>query len=526
MGKSLESASTAVHWGPEANQKWKTALPGWGVSCPIVVGDRIYVTCYSGYGLNRESPGEQKNLKRHLVCVSRANGKVVWSKVVDPVLPEDPYSGIGVVAHGYASHTPVSDGTHVFVFLGKTGAMAFDRDGKKLWQTPLGTESDPKRWGSASSPILYKNTMIVPATAESESLVALNKKTGKIVWKQEALGFANSWSTPILVKVDDKRTDLVIGASAEIWGLNPDTGKMRWYCEGIKNEGFYTSVIHHQGVLYAVEGRNGGSIALRTGGKGNITESHVLWTGRETNRFGTPLIHDGRLYFVSNGIATSLNAKTGERESRVRLTGGIGGSGGRMAGDYASPVFADGKIYFVRQSGDMFVLKPGENMEQLAVNRVTLDNEIFSATPAVAGGDLFFRSNKHLYCVSNMGQTPKPLPEDRVAAAADDGGGGERGGRGGRGGRGRGGRGFDPEQLFKEMDTNADGKLSGDELSGRMRDRLPEADKDKDGSLTLDEFRDGMGRRGRGGRGGGRGGRGGNSREGKPERPKRPAMES
>jgi len=113
--------------------------------------------------------------------------------------------------HGYASHTPVSDGEHVFCFFGKAGVFAFDLKGNKLWQASVGTESGARNWGTASSPVLYKNLVIVPATAESEAIVALNKETGKEVWRQEAAGFNSCWGSPVLVRVDDQRTDLVIG---------------------------------------------------------------------------------------------------------------------------------------------------------------------------------------------------------------------------------------------------------------------------------------------------------------------------
>ncbi|MCH7871933.1 MAG: PQQ-binding-like beta-propeller repeat protein, partial [Planctomycetes bacterium] len=170
-GISTESAAIPLRWSPTANLKWKIELPGPGVSCPIVAGDRIYVTCYSGYGLDRSNPGDLKDLKRHLLCIDRESGKTLWTKTVDALLPEDPFSGAGVPSHGYASNTPVADDEGVFVFFGKTGAIAFDRDGKQRWQTNLGKESDPSKWGSAASPILYKNLLIVPATAESEALV-------------------------------------------------------------------------------------------------------------------------------------------------------------------------------------------------------------------------------------------------------------------------------------------------------------------------------------------------------------------
>jgi len=551
-GLSPDNNPMPVTWSASENLKWKVVLPGSGTSSPIIVGNRIYVTTYSGYGLDRESPGNQEDLKRHLVCIDRNNGKLIWEKTVDAVLPEDPYTGIGVPEHGYASNTPVSDGERVYVFFGKTGALAFDRDGKQLWQTSVGKESDPRRWGSASSPILFKNLLIVPATAESEALIALDTRTGKEVWRQEAAGLSMSWCTPILVKVDADRTDLVIGVAREIWGLNPETGKLRWYSKGVNGDSFYSSVVSHDGIVYAIEGREGGSLAVRAGGKGDVTKSHVLWTGRHTNRIGTPLVYEGRVYLVANGITTSIDAKTGEKAAEARLKGGRPApQERRMGGDYASPIIADGKLYFMTHSGDMFVLKPNDELEQLAVNRVTAEQEEFSATPAAVNGELYFRSNKHLYCVASTGKTtpdasptprPKPGQDASTTAAADapeprthganrpghpmpEGGTGGPGGPGGRAGRGHGGRGdggFDPSMMFKRRDANGDGKLSGDEIPGRMRGRIDRLDTDKDGAITLQEFRSGMGGM-RGGRG--HGGSRGNPREGKPERPQRPELE-
>ena len=195
-----------------------------------------------------------------------------------------------------------------------------------------------------------------------------------------------------------------------------------------------------------------------------------------------------------------------------------------MGGDYGSPILADGKVYFVRQSGDMFVLKANDKLEQLAVNRLTTaEGEEFSSTPAVNGGELFIRSNKRLYCVAAMGQTPKAVESAAVVKdpAADSEGeaAGEGRGRGRRGeGGGRGGRG----NMFERFDANKDGKLSGDEIPERMRRMMDQLDTDKDGAISTEEFRSGSGRM-FGGRG--RGGRGSDPREGRPERPQRPPLE-
>jgi len=431
-GVSPDAANVPAEWSPTENLKWKVALPGPGSSCPIVVGDRIFVTSWSGYGVDREKLGRKEDLRRHLVCVDKQTGSVLWDKSVEAVLPEDDYQGM-FAEHGFASHTPVSDGERVYAFFGKTGVIAFDLLGNELWRKSVGDGLDPREWGSASSPVLYKDTVIVTAAAESNSIVAFNKLTGEEKWKQVAGGLDSTWGTPVLVKVNDERTDLVIGVPGEIWGINPDNGKLAWYCEAIGENSFCSSVVPGDGIVYAVEGMGGGSIAVRAGGKGDVTSTHVVWRGRDNNRISTPVLLDGRLYFFSQRRANCIDAKTDERIYQARLAsaggtpappergpgpGAGGGPGGRGPGgrgrgfgggfggggfggqDYASPIAADGKIYVMTRAGDCFVVKAGPKFEQLAVNRVTEDAEDFSATPAIAGNELFIRSSKNLYCVA------------------------------------------------------------------------------------------------------------------------------
>ena len=209
----------------------------------------------------------------------------------------------------------------------------------------------------------------------------------------------------------------MVAVPYEIWGINLENGKLRWYCEALESEQINASVVVHDDVIYAVAGRGGGSIAVRVGGRGDVTESHVVWTGREQGRFASPVVHNGRMYVASN-VISCIDTKTGRREFRQRLEGGSArqqdpegrgpgrrrGFGGRFGGgggsDYPSPVAADGKLYCLRGSGETFVLKLGDKLEELAVNRVTEDSESFGGTPAISDGRLFLRSNKHLYCVA------------------------------------------------------------------------------------------------------------------------------
>ena len=413
-GISDEPAETPTEWSPDS-LKWKAALPGPGSSCPIVVGNKVLVTCWTGYGTDEAGEGGQDGLRRHLICFDKNNGNELWRKTVEPFLPEDQYGGM-FAEHGYASHTPASDGTHVFAFFGKTGVVAFDLDGKELWKTSVGTESGARNWGSASSPILFEDLVIVPATAESESIIALDKASGKQVWKAEAAGFNSTWGSPVLTTVDG-RTDVVIAIPGEVWGLNAETGKLAWYSDGVPASSMCSSAVADaSGTVYAIESGpgGGGGVAIRSGGTKNVSESHVVWAGNQSNRISTPLFHDGKLYTIANKIVTCLDASTGKTiyEKRLRAnasaapSGGDSGGGGRRGGrrgrggqDYGSPIMADGKIYYTARNGETFVVQVGDKFEQLASNFVTSEREDFSATPAVSEGNLFIRSSKHLYCV-------------------------------------------------------------------------------------------------------------------------------
>ena len=429
-GVSPDTQPLPVKWSETENLRWKCKLPGPGSSSPIVIGRRVFVTCWTGYGMDRDNVGDEKDLRRHLICLDRDNGNVLWDKSIAAVLPEDPYRGM-LTEHGYASHTPVSDGQRVYVFFGKTGALAFDLDGKKLWQTDVGTGSGPHGWGTASSPILCKNLVIVTASAESNSLVALNKETGMEVWRRKDAGFSGTWGTPILVECGKGRTDLVIAVPFKIWGFNPDDGKLRWQCDGLSSDSICASAIAHDDVVYAMDSgpRGGGTIAVRAGGEGDVTKTRLLWRGNERSRIGTPVMENGRIYWFGNRVANSIDAATGKQVYRTRVGGGAvseapgpteprpgqpgpggpgrrpgGGPAGRGGGvfgqDYSSPVLAMGKIYFLSRSGEAFVYATGPEFKLLGQNRFASDSGDFSSTPAISDGQLFIRSRKYLYCIA------------------------------------------------------------------------------------------------------------------------------
>ena len=515
-GVATDSEKLPTAWSPNANLAWKTEMPGPGASSPIIVGNKAFVTCYSGYGLSQKEPGEIENLVRHLVCVDVKSGKKLWQKDIKAAQPEDKYTGVGVTAHGYSSHTPVSDGTHVYAFLGKSGVHAFDLDGKELWQTDVGKESDPTKWGSSSSPILYNDTVIVTASCESQSIVGLNKKTGEELWRQEAEGLDGMWGTPTLVKVDENRTDLVMCVAKEMWGLDPNNGTMRWFADATGAQHAYTSVITDKNRVYAFTGRGGGSIAIDAGGSGDISETNTVWTGRDNASFASPVRHNSKLYVVTRGILNVVDADSGENVKKVRLKGAkkMGGQFGTL--DYPSPVVANDHMYYMNGSGQMYVFKLGDEPTQIAVNQVTNDKEVFWGTPAISNGHMVIRSAKYLYCVANKGE--EVSADDIKNAQAEDKEEEEQPQRR---------RGFDPGEMFDRMDADKDGNLVETEYADNpMAERMKTLDKDESGGISKEEFTTGIRslfRRGGGGRGGA-GGRGAAREDSRPDRPQRPKM--
>ena len=416
-GISEEKESLPAEFGSKKNLKWRFKMPGPGSSSPIVVGDDVFVTCWSGYGMKRPSQqrggfgrGNQqqdeglKNLKRHLICVDRKTGKQKWIANVDAVLPEDNYRGM-FAEHGYATHTPVSDGKTIFVFFGVTGVLAFDMKGKKLWQTSVGKGRDRRGWGSSCSPILYKDKVFVLASAESNSIIALDKKTGKEVWKQTYDSLASCWSTPILVETKDKktgkeRTDLVLAIAYEMWGLNPENGKLRWFCETGENNQQSSSVVYDGKRIYHMTGRGGGTTVVKAGANDDA-KGDIAWTARKQSGIATPVTHNGLVYTVSRKAVLCLNAADGQQvyQERLKTSSNGGNQRGGFGGDYASPVIGDGKLYYVARSGHIFVVKTGKEFKQLAVNKFDDDDGDFSASPAISRGNLFIRSSKYLYCI-------------------------------------------------------------------------------------------------------------------------------
>lgn len=397
-GPNGSAVSTAtgllIDWSDENGILWKTKLPGPGSSSPIVIGDRVFLTSYSGYGEFAPDlgAGKQEELRLHMICVDRNSGRILWQKEIQPRLPESPFSPPGTSSHGYSSSTPTSDGERVYAFFGKTGVFAYGLDGRQLWHADVGSNLDRMHFGSGASPILFQNLLIVNASIEGAAVVGLDGMTGQEVWKAPFSGYGGSWSTPILVDLEDGRKDLVVAVTDEVWGLNPETGKLRWHAITDQGRPICPSVVAKDGVVYAIGGRRGKATAIRAGGKGDVTKSHVLWTANVGSYVTSPVIHEGNLYWVSDrGIAHCVDRKTGQVVFKKRL------SGARQV--YASAILAGGKLYVVSREAGTFVLAAQSEFAQLARNQLRSDSSIFNASPAVDRDRLLLRSDQFLYSI-------------------------------------------------------------------------------------------------------------------------------
>jgi len=384
MGVS-NATGLPVSWSNSENIVWKTAMPGPGASSPIVFSDQIYLTCYTGYLVPGESTGSLEQLKRHLLAVRLTDGRILWSKTIAARLPEESR----IREHGYASSTPAADAEQVYVFFGKSGVFAFNHAGQQLWQADVGSKTSG--WGSATSPILFKDLVFINASVESESLVALDRRTGERKWRAE--GIRESWNTPIVITVESGRQELIVAVQGKVLAFDPDSGQLLWSCR--TDIGWYMvpSVVAADGVVYCLGGRSGvAALAVRVGGNGDVTESHRLWTSQNGSNVSSPVYYDGHLYWMheQRGIAFCAQASSGEIVYEQQLQGA-----GQV---YASALLAGGRLYYLTRDGKMFVLAAKPQFEQLAVNDLS-DHGVFNGSPAVAGNRLLLRSDKYLYCL-------------------------------------------------------------------------------------------------------------------------------
>ena len=396
-GQGISADKVPLEWSAEKNTKWKRELPGLGSSSAVIADDKVFVTCFSGVG---EGSSDLRKLVRHLVCVDRKTGDILWDKKVPNTGSEDPYRGF-ITEHGYASNTPVVHGGRVFAYFGKSGIHAFDMDGKALWDKILGTGSTRRKWGSAASPMVVGDVLVVSAAEEALAVYGLDPATGEQKCKSPGESLEMAYATPAVMKSSADRLDLVLPVPGEIWGMNPATGKLRWFAPISSRGNISPSPVIGGETVYVFGGYPSlRRSAVRIGGaKGEIPDKNTLWEDKDSSYVPTPVLVDGHLYWASDsGYAMCVNAESGETVFKERLDAQTSGARGKPF--YASAVVADGKVIAVSRKGGTFVFAAKPKFKLLAHNKIAGDSSQFHGTPAISDGQIFLRSDKALYCIS------------------------------------------------------------------------------------------------------------------------------
>ncbi len=380
-----------LKWSATENVRWKVPLPDEGNATPAVWGERIFLT-----------QATEKGRVRATICMARKDGSKLWERKVEYKEPEPTHS-----TNPFCSASPATDGRRVVVSHGSAGMFCYDMDGKELWRRELGKCHHV--WGNAASPVIHGELVILNfGPGVEQYLLAVNKDTGKDVWKVEEPGglagiakgekWIGSWSTPVVATIRG-REELVMSWPGIIKSYEPATGKLLWSCDGLAKDRrpdalVYTSPIVGEEVVIGMAGYGGPAIGVRTGGSGDVTETHRLWRHPSApQRIGTGLIIGEHLYHVNeNGTMQCIDWKTGKTLWTERIGGTVWGS----------LVHADDRLYITLQSGETVVVAAKPKFEVLAKNSLKeddKDNELTRSSIAVSDGQLFIRTYEHLWCI-------------------------------------------------------------------------------------------------------------------------------
>ena len=466
-----------IEWDAKKNVKWKVAIPGRGMSTPIIWGDKVFVLTAVGTGPKKETPagaqrgsggggrpsfgggnrgsssggqrpssggfnreefmkrfdtnkdGELSEKEREamraqfrrggsggrssggrgrggrggfsmseaptqaqkftVVALDRKTGKALWEQSARQEFPHEGHHR----DHGFASSSPVTDGKTLFVSFGSRGIYAYTLDGKKLWEKQLGKMRTRAGFGEGASPALTEKALIVLWDHEDQSfIVALDKKTGKELWRKNR-DEQTSWTTPVIVKVNGQEQIIVSGAKATR-SYAANNGEVIWEASGLTQNVIPTPVIGH-GLAYVMSGFRGTALqAIKLTAKGDVTDGKdIAWSyDRSTPYVPSPVLSGNRLYFHKSNSAflSCLDAKTGKPIYLDERLEGI-------RGIYASPLAANGHLYVVGREGTSLALKDSDKLEIVATNKI---DEKMDASPVIVGDQLFLRGHQHLYCIA------------------------------------------------------------------------------------------------------------------------------
>ncbi len=379
-------------WNVETDTVWKATIPGTSTSTPVVWGDRVFLTTQLGQspiGRGGEAAPANSRVTFLVLALDRLTGRELWRREI-PATAGLPATHM---KHNLASPSPVTDGRRVVAWFSTGQVAAFDLAGNELWQRNLAADYGPFeiRWAHGSSPVLYKDQVILLCEHTSAYLIALDARTGINVWKADRQSPGRSYTTPLLLDRGN-RTELVINAAQRIEVVDPTNGSLLWSV-GQPIQTPVSTPVYADGVLYTSRGyRSGPYMAVRldqTQGdatQGDVTDTHTLWRVATGAPYVSSLLHYKGLVFMATetGVVSAIDGATGATVWKERLGGNFS----------ASPVAGDGKIYLANEEGEFFVLAASRTFR--VISQTSLDESI-QASPVISGGRILLRSESHLY---------------------------------------------------------------------------------------------------------------------------------
>lgn len=394
-----------LRWSDTQNVRWKTEIPGRGNSSPVVWGDRIFLTTaiptaapakstpagrQDRGGFEGGNSGPQPEQRFDVICLDRKTGKVLWQRTAKIAAPHEGYHS---TYGSFASNSPVTDGKHVYAFFGSRGMYCYDMNGNLTWEKDFHVQMRMKMaFGEGTAPVLHGDRLILIFDHEGDSfIVALEKTSGKEIWRTGRDEKSN-WSTPLVVEYGGRK-QIVVSATRKVRSYDFETGKLIWECAGL-GANTIPQPVHLDDLVFVMSGYQDPKLmAIRLGREGDLTGSDaVVWSQtRGTSYTPSPVLHDNKLYVLADdGLISCFNARTGAPYyQQVRLP--------KSYSFKSSPVGANGKLYLASEDEDVIVLRMGEKYEVLAIN--TMPDQVFIATPAITGGEIFLRSLNRLYCI-------------------------------------------------------------------------------------------------------------------------------
>ncbi len=373
QGHSQEQA-LPLTWSETKNVRWKVIVPGNGWSSPTVLGDRIWLTT---------AMEEGRSLRA--ICLDRDTGRILHNVEVFHL----PNPGPIHKKNSHASPTPILERDRVYLHFGSHGTACINGSGEILWKTQELKYNH--RHGPGGSPVLFDDLMVISCDGyDIQFVVALDKRTGQIRWKSPRQG-NQAYATPLIVEVNGKHQVISPGAHRAI-SYDPRTGKEIWWIRYGKGFSNIPRPVYGHGLVFICSGFDKAVLlAVRPDGQGDVTDTHVAWSlKRGVSLTPSPLLVGDELYMVSDmGIASCVDAVSGKIHWQQRLGGNYS----------ASPIYADGRLYFLSEDGETVVIEPAKEFRKLATNR--LDGYTL-ASMAVSGGSIFIRSASHLYRLEKL----------------------------------------------------------------------------------------------------------------------------